>query len=81
MAFESCGKRKIHSSTLYNTIQNTMEKVWLACVQRYLLNLSIIQENVVSSVSAEKKSDLSFIEKKKNSDCADITKIKDEKIV
>ena len=40
----------------------------------------IIQENVASSVSVEKKNNLSFIEKKKNSDCADITKIKGEKI-
>ena len=31
-------ERESHSS-LYNTIQNTMDKVWLACVQRYLLNL------------------------------------------
>ena len=38
-----------------------------------------IQENVASSVSVEKKQ---FVvhRKKENSDCADITKIKDEKL-
>ena len=39
----------------------------------------IIQENIASSVSAEKKQFVVY-GKKKNSDCADITKIKDEKI-
>ena len=63
--------------------ENTVEKVWLACVQRYLLNHGLVeptvQENVASSVSVEKKQ---FVvhRSKKNSDCANITKIKDEKI-
>ena len=56
-----------------------MEKVWLACVQRYPLNLSY--KRMLRHRSAlKKKINLSFMEKKKNLDCADITKIKDEKI-
>ena len=42
----------------------------------------IIQENVASSVDVEKKAIFVVYRKKKekNADCADITKIKDEKI-
>ena len=76
-AFISCEKRKSRSP-LRSMIQNTMKKVWLACVQRYLLNLPY-KRMFASSVSVEKKQ---FVvhQSKKNSDCADITKIKDEKI-
>ena len=58
-----------------------MEKVRLACVRRYSVNLSY--ERMLrhcSLVGAEKKSNLSLPKKKKNFDCADITKNKDEKI-
>ena len=59
-----CGERKSYS-LLYNTIQNTMGKVWFAGVQRYLLNLSY--KRMLRHRSAlKKKINLSFIEKKKN---------------
>ena len=76
-AFISCGKRKSHSP-LYNMIQNTMKKVWLACVQQYLLNLPY--KRMLRRRSALKKLRFVVHRSKKNSDCADITKIKDEKI-
>ena len=41
-------------SPLCNTIRNTMEKVRLACVQRYLLNLSHRRMLVASSVGVKK---------------------------
>ena len=40
----------------------------------------IMRKNVASSVGVEKKSNLWFTKKKKNTDCADIIKTKDEKI-
>ena len=59
-------------------IQTTMKKVWLACVQRYLLNLPY--KRMLRHRSALKKKQLVVHQSKKNADCADITKIKDEKI-
>ena len=54
-----------------NTIQNTMENVWLACVLRYLLIVEpIIQENVASSVSVEKKTVCRSSKKKKQTQIA-----------
>ena len=76
-AFGSCGKKKSHSP-LYNMIQNTMKKIWLACVQRYLLNLPY--KRMLRHRSALKKKQFVILQSKKNADCADITKIKDEKI-
>ena len=57
---------------------NKMEKVRLPCVQRYSVNVSY--ERMLRHRSALKKSDLSHTKKKKNYDCADITKINHEKI-
>ena len=48
-----------------------MEKVGLACVQRYSVNLSC--EKMLRHGSALKKSNFSFTAKKKNFECADIT--------
>ena len=47
-------ERKKSHSPLHNMIQNTMKKVWLACVQRYLLNLPY-KRMFASSVSVENK--------------------------
>ena len=57
-----CRKRKSHSP-LYITINNAMEKVWLACIQRYSVNLSC--ERMLRHQSTLKKGVLSFTEKKK----------------
>ena len=76
-AFISCGKKKSHSP-LYNMIQNAMKKVWLASVQRYLLNLPY--KRMLRHRSELKKKQFVVHQSKKNADCADITKIKDEKI-
>ena len=65
-------------SPLHNMIQNTIKKVWLACVQLYLLNLPY--KRMLRHRSALKKKQFVVHQSKKNSDCADITKIKDEKI-
>ena len=59
-------------------IQNTMTKIWLACVQRYLLNLPY--KRMLRHRSALKKKQFVVHESKKNADCADIAKIEDEKI-
>ena len=68
-------EKKSLSATLDNFIQNTMEKVW----HSGSLVFAKIQENVASWAIVEKKQ---FVvhRRKKNSDCAHITKIKDEKI-